>query len=264
MKTVVITGSTHGIGYGLADALLERGCNVVVNGRRQASVDEAVAGLSARHGADNVSGFPGDAADFNQVQALWNAAIERFGRVDIWINNAGISNFQARYWTIDPDEIAGVIETNLLGAMYGSRVALAGMLEQGGGALYNMGGAGSRGGHSVPGLAPYETSKAGLAYFTKALAAEAKETPVIVGLLLPGMVLTNMLTGQEQKLSPQDWQRVKNIINILADRVETVAPWMAEEILKNDKNGAFISYLNNIKATTRFLMAPFRKGRLLK
>ncbi len=70
MKTVVITGSTHGIGYGLADALLERSCNVVVNGRRQASVDEAITGLSARHGAERVSGFPGDAADFNQIQSL--------------------------------------------------------------------------------------------------------------------------------------------------------------------------------------------------
>ncbi len=264
MKTIVITGSTHGIGYGLADALIGRGCAVVVNGRRQELVDVAVENLAARHGAEQVSGFPANVAEFNQVQALWNAAIERFGRVDIWINNAGLSNIQAMFWTIDPEEIARVVQTNLLGAMYGSRVALAGMLEQGGGALYNMGGAGSRGGHSVPGLAPYETTKAGLAYFTKALSAEVKDTPVIVGLLLPGMVLTNMLTGQEEKLAPQDWQRVKNIINILADRVETVAPWMAERVLANDQNGAEISYLSRAKAMGRFMTAPFRKGRLLE
>ncbi len=264
MKTVVITGSTHGIGYGLANAFLERGCAVVVNGRRQASVDEAVESLAKRHGSDRISGFPSDMSEFNQVQALWNAAVERFERVDIWINNAGISNFQAMFWTISPEEIRQVIETNLLGAEYGCRVALAGMIEQGGGALYNMGGAGSRGGHSVPGLAPYETTKAGLAYFTKALAAEAKDTPVIVSLLLPGMVLTNMLTGQEERLSPQQWQRVKNVINILADKVETVTPWMAEAVLKNDKNGAVISYLSQFKAMGRFLMAPFRKRKILE
>ncbi len=264
METVVITGSTHGIGFALADAFLERGCAVVINGRKQSSLDEAVESLTQRHGPDRISGFPCDVTAFNQVQALWNAAIQRFERVNIWINNAGISNFQAMYWTIASEEIAQVVETNLLGAMYGSRVALAGMIEQGGGALYNMGGAGSRGGHSVPGLAPYETTKAGLAYFTKALAQEAKQTPVMVGLLLPGMVLTNLLTGQEQRLSPQDWQRVKNIINILADRPEKVAPWMAEKVLTNDKNDVVISYLSQMKAMGRFLTAPFRKGRLLK
>ena len=146
----------------------------------------------------------------------------------------------------------------------GSRVALAGMLEQGGGALYNMGGAGSSGGHSVPGLAPYETSKAGLAYFTRALASEVKGMPVIVGLLLPGMVLTEMLTRQEERLSPQDWQRLKNIINILADRVETIAPWMAEAVLKNDKNGALLSYLGRSKVMSRFLLAPFHKRKILE
>ena len=257
MKSIVITGSTRGIGYGLADAFLDLGCAVTVSGRTAAAVEEAVAALSAKHPPEKVLGLPCDVTHFDQVQALWDAASARFGRIDVWINNAGISNFQMEVWEYPPELIEAVIGTNLIGAMYGAKVALKGMLAQGGGSLYNMEGMGS-GGRRVPGLTLYGTTKSGLRYLTDALVEETKDTPILVGALRPGMVMTEMVTRQ-YKDRPEDWERAKRIFNILADRVETVTPWLASKVLTNKRNGARFEWLTRGKILARFLTAPFRK-----
>jgi NAD(P)-dependent dehydrogenase (short-subunit alcohol dehydrogenase family) len=257
MTAIVITGSTRGIGLGLSDAFLERGCRLTISGRTQEAVDRAVAELSASHGADRLHGYACDVTDFEQVQALWEAARERWGRVDIWINNAGIAHAQTPLWKQPAEEIAAVVETNVIGAMYGAKVAMKGMLGQGSGSLYNMEGLGS-GGRRVEGLTAYGTTKAALAYLTEAMVEEAKGTPVIAGAIRPGMVATDMLT-QQYKEHPERWQEAKRIFNILADRVETVAPWIADRVLANTKNGAHIQWLSRGKVMGRFLTAPFAK-----
>ena len=89
MKTVVITGSTRGIGRGLAENFLARGCKVVVSGRQAEGVAAVVTELAGRHGEENVAGKACDISDGSQLQGLWDEAASRFGRVDIWINNAG-------------------------------------------------------------------------------------------------------------------------------------------------------------------------------
>ena len=180
-----------------------------------------------------------------------------FGQVDIWINNAGLGHPQIAFWESSPELIRTVVETNLIGAMNGARVALSGMLEQGVGALYNMEGMGSEG-PRVAGLTIYGTTKSGLRYFTDGLVQEVKGTPVVVGALQPGMVVTDLLTGQYED-KPEEWERAKRIFNVLADRVETVTPWLAQQVLKNQENGARITWLTRRKSMTRFLLAPFRK-----
>jgi NAD(P)-dependent dehydrogenase (short-subunit alcohol dehydrogenase family) len=257
MTAIVITGSTRGIGFGLSDAFLERGCRLTISGRTQEAIDRAVAALSARHGTDRLHGYPCDVTDFEQVQALWDAAREHWGRVDMWINNAGIAHAQAPLWKQPAEEIAAVVETNLIGAMYGAKVAMKGMLAQGSGSIYNMEGLGS-GGRRVEGLTAYGSTKAALTYLTDAMVQEAKGTPVIAGAIRPGMVATDMLT-QQYKEHPERWEEAKRIFNILADRVETVAPWIADRVLANTKNGARIQWLSRGKVMGRFLTAPFAK-----
>ena len=258
MKTVVITGSTRGIGYGLADAFLDRDCAVVVNGRTGQAVGNAVAKLAAKHqAADRVFGHPCDVSDFGQVQSLWDAAKTHFGQVDIWINNAGLGHPQMNFWELTSEQIQAVVCANVLGAMYGSKVALCGMLVQGLGALYNLEGLGSDG-RKVQGLSLYGTTKSGLRYLDESLANEVRGTGVLVGVLRPGMVITDLMTKQFEG-RPEDWERAKRIFNILADRVETVAPWLAQRVLANDKNGACISWQSTLKVLGRFLAAPFRK-----
>jgi NAD(P)-dependent dehydrogenase (short-subunit alcohol dehydrogenase family) len=256
-KTVVVTGSTRGIGYGLADAFLGLGCQVVVSGRALSSVEGAVARLASKYEGDRILGHPCDVTQFEQVQRLWDAAKTRFGQVDVWINNAGAGHAQMDFWNVSPEQIRTVVETNLVGAMNGARVALSGMLEQGFGAIYNMEGLGSDGSR-VAGLTLYGTTKSGLRYLTDALAQETKDTSLVVGALQPAMVVTDMLTGQFEG-KPEEWERAKRIFNILADRVEAVAPWLAQRVLANTRNGARFKYLNGAKVMWRFLSAPFRK-----
>jgi NAD(P)-dependent dehydrogenase (short-subunit alcohol dehydrogenase family) len=257
MSSVVITGSTRGIGYGLADAFLTRGCSVTVSGRTQEKVEQTVTALSAQHGRERLLGVPCIVTQFEQVQALWDAALTHWGQIDIWINNAGIAHAQKNFWEHPPGEIAAVVETNVIGTMYGARIALEGMLEQGFGALYNLEGLGSDG-RKVEGLTLYGTTKACLTYLTDSLIAETRGTPVLVGAIRPGMVVTDMLTKQYED-RPEDWEQAKRVFNILADRVETVTPWFAEQVLANTKTGARFKWLGRGKAMGRFLTAPFRK-----
>jgi NAD(P)-dependent dehydrogenase (short-subunit alcohol dehydrogenase family) len=256
MKTIVITGSTRGLGRGLAEAFLELGCAVVLNGRRQEDVDEIVKTLALTHAASCISGIACDVRKYEQAQSLWQAARQRFETIDIWINNAGVSHSLDEFWKLDPQVVEAVVETNLTGVMYGSLVALNGMLEQGFGAIYNMEGLGSRNGRKIPGLSLYGSSKAAVGYFTQALALETASTPVLVGALSPGMVLTDMLSGRTGR-DPQAAIRAERVFHILADPVETVAPWLANRILQNQRNGIRISWLTPRKVLTRFLTAPF-------
>jgi len=257
LKTIIVTGSTRGIGHGLADAFLARGCSVTISGRHQASVDEATSKLAATHGEERLFGHPCDVTDFEEVQGLWDASKARWGQIDIWINNAGIAHAQTDLWVQAPEEMAAVVETNITGTLYGAKVALTGMLEQGSGSLYNMEGLGSDG-RRVEGLTVYGTTKYGLRYLTEALVEATKGTPVIVGALRPGMVLTDLLTKQYED-RPEDWEGAKRIFNILADRVETVAPWLADRVLANSRHGARFQWLSRGKVIGRFLTAPFGK-----
>ncbi len=257
MKAIVITGSTRGIGFGLADSFLARGCAVVVSGRTQGSVQAALAKLEARHDPGRIHGWPCDVCDFDQVQALWNGAAARFGQIDIWINNAGVGQAQNLIWEQSPEAARTMIETNILGTINGIMVAIPGILQQGSGALYNMFGAGSDG-FRIPGLALYSTSKRAVSYLTGALVREVRGLPLIVGAISPGMVITDLITEQ-YKDRPQDWERAKRIFNLIADRVETVTPWLAERILNNRRHGVKISWLTPSKTLGRFMLAPFRK-----
>jgi len=260
MKTIVITGSTRGIGYGLAEAFLCQGCRVAISGRSQENVNNAVAVLSAAHSSEDIFGCPCDVTHSDQLQHLWNASKQHFGAIDIWINNAGISHPNINFYQHPPERLQTVVATNLLGVMYGSRVAIAGMLEQGHGSLYNMEGFGSDG-RKMPGMALYGSTKYALRYLTKSLVIETRGTPVIVGALSPGMVVTDLLTRNARE-GAEDWDRAKRIFNILADRVETVTPWLAQHVLANTRSGARIQWLTGSKMLGRFLMAPFRKREL--
>jgi NAD(P)-dependent dehydrogenase (short-subunit alcohol dehydrogenase family) len=262
MKTVVITGSTRGIGFGMASSFLDLGCAVMVSGRTQTAVDEAVKKLAARHGADRVHGILCNVSDPAQLQALWDVTVTAFGHVDIWINNAGIAAESRPVWEISSEQVSAVVRTNLTGAILGCSVAIRGMLKQGYGAVYNLEGLGSDHGRFVPGTTTYGTTKAALRYFDDALAVELKGKPVICGSILPGMVYTNLLTGEHDGRK-QDLNQIKGIMNIIGDRVEAVAPKIAQQVLVNTTNGARIRMMSGASVMWRFMTAPFIKRHVI-
>jgi NAD(P)-dependent dehydrogenase (short-subunit alcohol dehydrogenase family) len=258
-QTIVVTGSTRGIGRGLAVEFLKRGHNVVVTGRTPAAVEAAVAELKA---LGPVLGQPCDVRSPESNQAVWDAGVARFGRIDMWICNAAIATDHLALAELPVEQIAATIDTNLAGTMYGTRVALAGMLKQGGGRIYTFEGFGSND-MTSPGLAVYGTTKRALRYFTAAVAKEYAGSPVLVGSLSPGMVPTDLLLYSSRGRDPAEWAKAKRIMNILADRVETVTPWLAEQALANAKQGAQIEWLTRGRALRRFLAAPFVRRDLI-
>jgi len=255
-KTVVITGSTRGIGLGLAAEFLKRDCQVLVSGRSQNDVDILVSELEAGH-PSRVTGLACDVTHEDQLQALWDCGVARFGRVDIWINNAGISVERKPFQDLAADQMEKLVATNLTGTALGCKVAMAGMLNQGHGQIWNMEGFGS-GGQIQPGMAAYGATKRAVSYLNKALAREARQTGIQVCALSPGIVVTDLLMGDYDLNSPE-WEKSKRIFNILGDSVETVTPWLVENVLKSDKNGAKVAWLTNRKAFWRFMTAGFNK-----
>jgi len=266
---VVITGGTRGIGYGLAKAFLERGARVVITGRTASAVAAAVASLDAGTASGaavagdcppNVFGTVCDVRRWEDVRKLWNFSEDALGKVDIWVNNAGIGQPQADLAGLDPALVADIFSTNCAGALYGCKAALEGMKRQGSGAVYNLEGLGSSGG-LIRGMTAYGASKRALAYIVDSAALEARGTGVVVGALRPGMTVTDLITA-EYRGRPEEWAKVSRIFNILSDTVETVAPWLVDRMLRNRRNGARIVWLTGAKAAWRFMTAPLAKRRV--
>ncbi|MCX5901740.1 MAG: SDR family NAD(P)-dependent oxidoreductase [Proteobacteria bacterium] len=251
MKTVVITGSTRGIGQGMALEFLKRGCRVMISGRKKERVDIEVKKFAKAYGKEKVGGQPCEITSFEQIQALWDAALKAFGVVDIWINNAGVTHPTMNVRELEPADIKNVVDTNITGLMYANQVALRGMTAQGYGFIYNMEGHGSHD-EFLAGLSVYGASKRAVTYFTNSLLLELDETPVKAGMLSPGIVLTDFIIDGMRRLPPERFETAKIVYNCLADTVETVTPWLVENMLANDESGKEIAWLDAEKTNERF------------
>ena len=249
MKTVVITGSSRGIGLGMAKEFLNRGHQVILSGTSEASVSNALDSIKIMK--DNVIGVPCMVQDIDSVKNLWQKGFERFGKIDIWINNAGVSTSRVGIENLELDEILTTINTNLTGSILCTKVVAKEMLNQGFGQIYMFEGFGSNG-QLQKGISVYGSTKRALRYFTAAAANEYKDTSIIIGSISPGIVATDLLV-RSSKESGNDWEKTKKILNVLADRVEVVTPWLVEQTLKNTKNGAQIAWLTKTKVIGRLL-----------
>ncbi len=254
---VVITGSSKGIGFGMAREFLKRGHAVMVSSRGREAVDRAVAALRAEVPGARVEGHPCDVADYAQVQSLWDAGARAFGRVDIWVNNAGRDGMKAPFFLVPPEDMRATIETNLIGLMHCNRVCMAGMWKQKGGWIWNMEGFGSNGAIR-PTVSIYGSTKYALRYFTKAMVKELAKTPIKVGYLSPGIVVTDLLVPPPDKRG-KPWEQSKKILNILADTVETVTPYLVEGMLAAKESGAAVRWLTDGKVRWRFFRSLFVK-----
>lgn len=263
MKTIVITGSTRGIGFGLAKEFLNQGCQVVICGKNETTLETAYQTLIQQFSREKILGVTCDVSDFEAVQNLWNQTVNRFQKVDIWINNAGVNLPRLAVWEQKPEAIKEIVDTNLIGSIYGVKVAISEMKKQGFGAVYLMEGSGSDG-MKIKYLTLYGTTKYAIRFLKDSLVQETENMNIIVGAISPGIVVTDLLTGQynETKEQQELWEKAKKTLNILADQVETVTPYLVEKILSNNKTGVRIAWLTIPKAIQRFLCSPFNKRNL--
>jgi NAD(P)-dependent dehydrogenase (short-subunit alcohol dehydrogenase family) len=241
MKHVVITGGTRGIGLGLVEGFLRKGCRVTFTGTSDRSVNNASVQLNDLFHNRDFKGVVCDVRNYDHLVKLWEFTTGLYGDVNIWINNAGITNDQADFNTIDPEITDEIISINLTSAMKATSLVYNNMLKTGKpGYIYNMGGLGSDG-RIVKGLTPYGVSKRAIQHFVKSFSKETEGSPVRTGLIIPGMVLTDMLLDPIRN-EAGDTRQLRKVCNMLADKVEDVTPVLVSKILENDSNGAVISY----------------------
>ena len=196
-QVVVITGASQGIGRETALLFGRAGASVVPVARNE----EALRTLSEEIVRSGGRSEPvvADVSDHDALERVADRTEERFGRIDTWVNNAAVSVY-ARVEQLEPDEIARVVSVNLLGQVYGSKVAASRMARTGGGTIVNVGSALSE--RAVPLQAAYVATKHGVAGFSEALRLELMEaSPAIdVVLILPSSIDTPLFNFARSKI----------------------------------------------------------------
>jgi short-subunit dehydrogenase len=219
-SVIVITGASSGIGRASALTLARAGATVVVTSRRE-EVLRKLAEQCERIGGKALA-IAADVTDQQAVQNLARQAIERFGRIDVWINNAAVTLF-ARLEDAPPDAYRRVIETNLFGCIHGARAVLPYFREQGSGILINISsGIGKMG---SPFVSAYAASKFAIVGFSESLRMELPDAPNIhVCTVLPAAIDTPLFqqganfTGRAVKPIPPVYSAEK-VAHAIADLV---------------------------------------------
>jgi 3-oxoacyl-[acyl-carrier protein] reductase len=192
MKTVLVTGGSRGIGAALCRAFAAEGYRVAINYNKSRSAAEELAErLRAETGAD-CAAFRANVADSGEVSAMFKAVGERFGAVDVLVNNAGISS-QRLFTDITDEEWREITGVNLDGAFFCSREALPDMIRKKSGCIINISSMWGETGASCE--VHYSATKAGIIGLTKALAKEVAPSGVRVNAITPGVIMTDMMSG---------------------------------------------------------------------
>lgn len=183
-QVIVITGASQGIGAAAARIFARAGAKVALLARSDCT------GLVGEIGSERAMALRCDVADWDQVAAAHAAALARWGRVDVWINNAGVIDPMSRIETADPLAWSAGIDINLKGVFHGFRAALGGMKAQGGGTIITV----SSGAATSPieGWSAYCAGKAGALMLTRSLHLEEHAQGIRALGLSPGTVATQM------------------------------------------------------------------------
>ena len=186
-RTAVVTGGTRGIGLAIARALAEDGASVVVSGRDAGRLESAVKEVETL-GASAL-GVAADQSKREDCDRLVDAAKDRFGRIDVLVNNAGITRDQLLVRMKD-DDWDQVLDTNLRGVFLMTRAVAKSMMRQKSGRIINI--ASTAGAMGNPGQVNYSAAKAGVIGFTKAAARELAHWNILVNAVAPGLIETDM------------------------------------------------------------------------
>jgi len=186
-KVAIVTGGTRGIGLAIARLLAEDGASVVVSGRDAARLDAAVKELESL-GAPAL-GVPADATKREDADRLVEVTRERFGRIDVLVNNAGITRDQLLVRMKD-DDWDQVLDTNLRGVFLMTRAVGKVMMRQKSGRIINI--ASAAGAMGNPGQVNYSAAKAGVIGLTKASGRELAHWNILVNAVAPGLIETDM------------------------------------------------------------------------
>lgn len=188
-KVAVITGATSGFGKGTAEVLAARGVKVVISGRRKELGEKLVANIRAKGGEAMFT--YADVNDEASVKALVNKAVEKYGRLDLAVNNAGISTEGAKIAESETARFQEMIQTNVLGVYFGMKYQIQQMLKNGGGSIVNL--ASIAGLNGIPYTSAYCATKHAVIGLTKAGALDYATQGIRINAVAPGAVKTDII-----------------------------------------------------------------------
>lgn len=196
-QVVVIVGASQGIGRETALQMAMRGASLVLAARNEEALTEVAREVERLGGQAEVVAT--DVSEWPQVERLAQRAVERFGRIDTWVNDAAVSS----YGTLDqfePEELERVVRINLLGHMFGTRAAIPQLRAAGGGTIINVGSALSE--RAVPLQAPYVATKHGVKGLTEAVRMELEHegSGIHVTLVMPSSINTPLFSQALSKM----------------------------------------------------------------
>lgn len=258
-RVAVITGSTRGIGKAIARRFVDEGARVVITSSSPHNVDAAVAAFVP----GTVYGYACDVSSPAEMERLVEASAARFGRIDCFINNAGISDPFGNITSSDPAQWGRVIDTNLKGTYNGCRAAIGYFLRENiSGKIINMAGSGTDRGSNTPFITAYGSTKAAIARLTFAAAAEYRQSDLSIMLLHPGLVRTGMVSAENP--TPELLRQLatfNTILDIFA-QPPSVAAGLAVKMASSwsdRKTGIYLSALNEWTKKRLLLSYPIRK-----
>lgn len=223
-RKAVVTGGARGIGYAIAERLLDSGASCSLWDVNRERLDEAAKSLS-RRGAVHTALV--DIADAKSVEAAAEATFGHFGAIDILVNNAGIPGITTKTWEIPPDDWRKVIEVNLLGPYHCCRAVVPKMLPRKYGRIVNI--ASIAGKEGNPNASHYSASKAGVIALTKSLGKELAQSGIIVNCITPAVIQTEILDTVPQ--SHIDYMRSRIPMDRFGRKEEAAAmvAWLCSE-----------------------------------
>lgn len=240
-RTAIITGSTSGIGLGMAEALAADGCNIVLNSFSDTPEDHALAEkLAAEHGIE-AAYISADMSNPEACRALVEQAVERFGRIDVLVNNAGIQHvapvedFPIEKWN-------AILAINLSSSFHTIAAATPHMKAAGKGRIVNI--ASAHGLRASPFKSAYVAAKHGVVGLTKTVALELAETGITCNAICPGYVLTPLVEAQIP-----DQMKVHGMDRDTVVREVMLAKQPTREFVTVEELGAFVVFLASDNAS---------------
>jgi 3-oxoacyl-[acyl-carrier protein] reductase len=198
-SVAIVTGGSRGIGRAVVLELISSGLKVAFTYEKNREAADALCKTVQEQGSEAL-GFQQDVTDFEGAKAVFAVVKDHFGRIDMLVNNAGITRDKPLALMKEEDWRA-VIETNLYGTINFSRAAVFAFMKQRSGRIVNI--TSVSGQMGLPGQTNYSASKAGIIGFTKALAKEVAKTGVTVNAVSPGLITTDMLEATPEQLRNQ-------------------------------------------------------------
>jgi gluconate 5-dehydrogenase len=221
-KVAIVTGSTKGIGRAMAQGLAEAGAAVVVSSRKQELCDQAAAEIADATGTETF-GRACHVGEWDAVPTFVDAVVERFGRIDVLVNNAGINPTRIGVAEMTLDYWRKVFSVNVEGPLRTSQCVAPVMRDGGGGSIVNIGTMAAY--HPGPPICAYGASKAALRNLTLSMAMEWAPWEVRVDMLSPGPFMTEMVEGAEANAPGfKDLITSGTLMQRIADPAEIVGP----------------------------------------